>query len=320
MADSPARPVVVNQLGAAIGARVAAHPSRPVVIDDMAADRPWEVAPQADILLTRAFPAWRQAPAAPPHGWPHGLRWIQTMSAGMDAYPAWLWSGPIVSCGRGVAAVAIAEYVLAAMLAREKRLHEIAVHAPEDWRDVALGRLEGRTLGLLGYGAIGRAVARRAAGFDMRIRAVRRGAWTDAEPFVEPCASPEALVAEADHLVVAVPTTAQTRHIVGHHLLLAARPGLHLINVGRGDLVDQDALLNALAAGTVGFATLDVTDPEPLPAGHPLYDHPAVRITPHVSWSDPTFEERLVTKILVNLDRYVGGQALLDVVEPGRGY
>lgn len=319
MADNPARPVVVNQLGAAIGARIAAHPSRPVVIE-AAATPPWEVAPQAEILLTRAFPAWRQAPAAPPPGWPHGLRWIQTMSAGMDAYPGWLWSGPTVSCGRGVAAVAIAEYVLAAMLAREKRLHEIAVRAPEEWRDIALGRLEGRTLGLIGYGAIGRAVARRAAGFDMRIRAVRRGAWTEAEPFVEPCASPEALAAEADHLVVAVPTTPETRHIVGRSLLQAAKPGLHLINVGRGDLVDQDALLAALGAGRIGFATLDVTDPEPLPAGHALYDHPAVRITPHVSWSDSTFEERLVAKILANLDRYVGGQTLIDVVEPGRGY
>jgi phosphoglycerate dehydrogenase-like enzyme len=313
-------PVIVNQLGPEIGASLEEHASRPVVIDDEAPARPWAVDPRADVLLTRAFPAWRSAPAEPPPGWPHGLRWVQTMSAGMDAYPRWMWSGPTVSSGRGIAAVPIAEYVLAAMLAREKRIESIAVHAPEAWSDIALGRLEGRTLGLIGYGAIGRAVARRAAAFDMRVLAVRRGCWTPDEAEVEPCASPEALAAKADHLVVAVPATAETRHIVGRALLAAAKPGLHLINVGRGDLVDQEALLDALGTGQVGFATLDVTDPEPLPAGHPLYAHPMVRVTPHVSWSDPAFLQRLTAKIAANLDRYLAGEPLVDVVEPGRAY
>ncbi len=314
------RPVIVNQLGPEIAVRLAAHPCNPVLIDDPAPRCPWEVDPDAEILVTRAFAAWRQAPRDPPPGWPGRLRWVQTMSAGMDAYPRWMWDGPLVSSGRGVAAVPIAEYVLAAMLAHEKRIEAIAVHTPQAWAEIILGRLEGRTLGLIGYGAIGQAVARRAAAFDMRILAARRGPWTDDAGSVTPCASPEAVAAEADHLVIAVPSTAETHHIVGRALLAAVRPGVHLINVGRGDLVDQEALLEALAAGRVGFATLDVTTPEPLPAGHPLYAHPRVRITPHVSWSDPAFLDRLATKVVANLDRYLAGQPLLDVIAPGRAY
>lgn len=122
------------------------------------------------------------------------------------------------------------------------------------------------------------------------------------------------------HRVVALPSTAETRHIVNAGLLALAKPGLHLINVGRGDLVDQQALLGAINEGRVGFATLDVTDPEPLPAGHPLYDHPYVRITPHISWSDPAFLERLGNKIAINLNRYRAGLPLFDVIEPGRDY
>ncbi|MCS0501975.1 NAD(P)-dependent oxidoreductase [Ancylobacter mangrovi] len=311
--------VIVNQLGPEIGARLADHPSRPVIVEHDGSSRPWEVDSAADILLTRAFPAWRSAPASPPEGWPHRLRWVQTMSAGMDAYPAWMWSGTIVSSGRGIAAVPIAEYVLAALLVREKRIEEVTVRGPDAWREVTLGRLEGATLGLVGYGAIGQAIARRAAAFDMRILATRRGVWSGRESGVEPCALP-AMVAQADHLVVAVPSTAETRHIVSSELLAMAKPGLHLVNVGRGDLVDQDALLDALDSGRLGFATLDVTDPEPLPAGHRLYTHPSVRITPHISWSDPAFLRRFSDKIASNLDRYLAGAPLADVIEPGHAY
>ncbi|GLK83711.1 NAD(P)-dependent oxidoreductase [Ancylobacter defluvii] len=312
-------PVIVNQLGPEIGKRLAAHPSRPVVVDDETPAAPWEVDPRADILLTRAFPAWRAAPMETPAGWPGNLRWVQTMSAGMDAYPKWMWSGTVVSSGRGVAAVPIAEYVMAAMLAREKRIESISAHAPEDWKEIKLGRLEGATLGLIGYGAIGRAIARRAAAFDMRILAVRRGPWTEQEASVEPCTLQD-MIGQADHVVVALPSTAETHHIINASVLALAKPGLHLINVGRGDLVDQQALLAALNAGRVGFATLDVTDPEPLPAGHPLYNHPRARITPHISWSDPAFLERLGSKITINLDRYQARLPLFDVIEPGRDY
>ena len=313
------RPVIVNQLGPEIGERIAAHPSQPMVLDDETPAAPWELDPTADILLTRAFSAWRTAPMEPPAGWPGNLRWIQTMSAGMDAYPKWMWSGTIVSSGRGVAAVPIAEYVMAAMLAREKRIESISAHAPEDWKEIELGGLEGATLGLIGYGAIGRAIARRAAAFDMRILAVRRGAWTEQEASVEPCTLHD-MIGRADHVVVALPSTAETRHIVNESLLALAKPGLHLINVGRGDLVDQQALLGALGEGRVGFATLDVTDPEPLPAGDALYTHPRVRITPHISWSDPAFLKRLGNKITINLDRYLAGLPPFDVIEPGRDY
>ncbi len=103
-------------------------------------------------------------------------------------------------------------------------------------------------------------------------------------------------------------------------LLAKAKPGLHLVNIARGAQVDQDALLAAIEDGRIAGATLDVTEPEPLPAGHPFYHHPAIRLTPHLSWIDPAVEERLADKIVANLDAYAQGEPLHDVVDVGVGY
>ena len=102
-----------------------------------------------------------------------------------------------------------------------------------------------------------------------------------------------AAVADADHLVVAAPATAATHHMVDADVFAAAKPGLHLVNIARGSLVDQDALRRALDDGQVGLASLDTVDPEPLPAGHWLYGHERVRLTPHISWAGPRFVHRL---------------------------
>ena len=315
----PPAPVIVNQLGALVGARLVAHPVRPVVVDQPPGMPPWQLPSEADVLVTSPC-GWRQAPASAPPGWPHGLTWIQTTSVGIDFYPRWMARGVTLSCGRGIAAGPIAEYVLAAILGFEKRLGAVAARAPAEWRQSVLGTLDGRTIGLVGYGAIGRAVARRAVAFGARVLAVRRGAWDPAEPDALPAASLEALVAAADHLVLAVPQTAETRRLVDAALLARAKPGQHLVNVARGGLVDHDALLAALDDGRLGGATLDVTEPEPLPAGHPLYGHPKVLLTPHVAWTDGGHEERIAAKILSNLTRFARGALLDDVVDPLRGY
>jgi len=313
-------PVILNHLGPTVGARIAAHWSRPRVIERDEAQPPWAVPSGVDVLLTRPLIGWDAAPAVPPGGWPRDLRWIQSASTGMDFYPRWFLDGAPVTCARGVSAVPIAEFVLAAVLAFEKRLDAIRLRGPEDWIRTPLGSLPGKILGLVGYGAIGRAIATRAAAFGLRVGAVRRSGWAVPEPGVEGFGRLEELIAVSDHLVLALPLTGESRGLVGGGLLARAKPGLHLVNIARGGLVDQDALLAAIEAGRIGGATLDVTEPEPLPAGHPFYRHPAIRLTPHLSWIDPAVEERLADKIVANLDAYARGEPLRDVVDVGAGY
>src|SRR5437016_13760771 len=123
-------PIIVNQLGAEIRAALVDHWSRPLIIDHPADRAPWEVAPEADVLLTRPLAGWHKAPADKPAGWPFGLRWIQTASTGVDFFPAWLLDGPVVTVGRGISADPIAEYVVAAILGFAKRLHDIRPRTP----------------------------------------------------------------------------------------------------------------------------------------------------------------------------------------------
>lgn len=314
-------PVILNQLGAVVGECIAAHPSRPTVLAPEAGRAPWEVPAGVEVLLTRPLIGWEAAPAAPPPGWGNGLRWIQSASTGMDFYPPWLLDGaPVVTCARGVSAAAIADYVMTAVLAFEKRWDAIRMRGPEDWRRTTLGSLSGKRLGLAGFGAIGRAVAERARAFGLTVGAVRRSGWAVPEPGIEPFDRLETLAAASDHLVLALPLTADTRGLVGAGLLARAKPGLHLVNVARGALVDQEALLAAIDGGRIAGATLDVTDPEPLPAGHPFYRHPAIRLTPHLSWSDPEADRRLADRILANLDSFVRGRPLPDTVDARTGY
>jgi phosphoglycerate dehydrogenase-like enzyme len=310
--------VIATNLDDVQNERLARHPSRPRIVP-YSLDRPvWEIPATADVLFT-FYRGWTDAPAHPPPGWPFRLRWIQIAAAGIDAFPSWFFTGPTVTSGRGVGAVAIAEYVLAAMLAHEKRFFDgIRIVEAAGWKSRMLGRLAGKTLGLVGLGAIGREVASRAAAFGMSVSAVTRSG--SAMPGVTIVASVSELAARSDHLVLAAPLTRETRGIIGADVLAQAKTGLHLINVSRGAVVDQDALLSALDRGPVGAATLDVTSPEPLPADHPLYRHPRVRLTPHCAWNTDDAVDRLTAKLADNLDRFLSGAALLDVVDAARGY
>ncbi|HEY0212012.1 MAG TPA: NAD(P)-dependent oxidoreductase [Paenirhodobacter sp.] len=310
--------VIANQLSADFGAFLARHPSAPHVITGVDADRPWLIPDEADIVITRAFAGWKSAPATCP-ALPN-LKWVQTYSAGVEIYPDWLKAGRIVSCGRGLTAPQIAEYALAAMLRFEKRLDTYRATCPDDWITRPMGSLEGKTLGLIGFGAIGQETVRRAQAFGMQIHACRRGAWTQVPDGVTAADSPEQVISVADHLVLAMPLTDETRCMVDAALLAQAKPGLHLINVARGGLVVQADLIAALNAGRLAFATLDVTTPEPLPAGDPLWTHPQVLLTPHVSYVGGPEEARFRSKVLANLDAFCAGQPLNDVVDLTRGY
>ena len=161
-----------------------------------------------------------------------------------------------------------------------------------------LGWLNTRTLGLVGLGGIGVAIAERALPFGMQVRALRRRPEPSPLEGVEVVGSLEEVLPEADHLVLAAPATPRTRHLINSDTLALVKPGVHLVNIARGALVDQDALRDALDDGRVAMASLDTVDPEPLPEGHWLYSHPKVRLSAHVSWASPAaYRRRLSTKI-----------------------
>ncbi|WP_233194998.1 NAD(P)-dependent oxidoreductase [Acidovorax sp. 62] len=330
------RPVVINQAGRAAAQAVQAA-GLGVQLLDAESDAPWAVAAQGDVLLTGPRNGWLKPPPARPAGWPGRLRWVHVTSAGVDYYPPWLWDVPQVSCSRGVAAVPIAEYVLAALLDHAKNWTSLRVHSPQQWRATfdrathsPLALLQGQTLGLAGYGAIGQAIAQRAAALGLRTLAWRRTPAASATAPQPPSRAPadavqwvdslEALLAQSDHLVLALPLTAQTHQVLNAQTLQHARPGLHLVNIARGALLDQTALLQALDDGRIARATLDVTDPEPLPEGHPLYHHPRVVLTPHLSWSAANAPALTAQKFADNLGRYVRGEALHDLVRGHGSY
>ena len=311
-ATSVRAPVIVNQLGPEVREAIMDHWSLPSIIDHPADRPPWQIPAGADVLLTRPFAGWETAPSARPDGWPFDLCWIQTASTGVDFFPPWLLDGPVVTTGRGVAAIPIAEYVMAAILAFEKGLHGFAAVRSADWGKGSFGSVYGKKLGIAGFGSIGRAVAERAFAFGMSVKALRRSAWPDPEPGVEPVGSIEELIGDVDHLVLALPATSKTVHLVNADVLARARKSLHLINVARGRIVDQNALLRALDAGQLAGATLDVTDPEPPPDGDPIYSHPKIVLTPHISWTGGEGVRLLADKIVANLDAYARRSPLAD--------
>jgi phosphoglycerate dehydrogenase-like enzyme len=313
-------PVIVNQLGPEVRAAIADHWSHPLIIDHPAGRSPWDLPDDADVLFTRPFAGWDKAPAIKPAGWPFALRWIQTASTGVDFFPPWLLDGPAVTTGRGISAIPIAEYVLAAVLGFEKRLDKVRPLGAADWGRGSLGSLSGKVIGIAGFGSIGRAVAERALAFGMAVKVLRRSSWQDPEPGIEPVTSIEALVESVDHLVLALPATSKTTHLIDAGVLAHARRSLHLINVARGRIIDQPALLRALDAGQLAGATLDVTDPEPPPDGDPIYRHPKIVLTPHISWTGGDNGKRLAEKVAANLDAYVRGAPLADIFDKNLEY
>ncbi len=292
---------------------------RDVALKALPPAQAWQVPEDAEILV--AVPPRGGnvvVPPSKPPGWPGRLRWVHTVSSGVDEFPHWIFDVPHVTCARGTTSIPIAEFTIAALLAVEKRLPEIWVNSAEAWSPKpGLGTLKGKTLGLLGFGAIGHEIAARALPFGMQIQAFRRTDGPPAEGVR--FADFNTVLANADHLVIALPLTPSTERLVNAAAFSRVKPGVHLVNIARGRILDHDALVAALDSGQVGAATLDVTDPEPLPPGHALYGHHHVRLSPHISWSggDRTAHSSL---LLENLRRFRAGETLLHIVPPGRGY
>jgi phosphoglycerate dehydrogenase-like enzyme len=249
------------------------------------------------------------------------VKWVHVFAAGVDGFPFELLGDRMLTCSRGASAAAIAEFALGTMLAFEKQIPEVWIdEPPEHWGQASLGGLNGRTLALVGLGAIGTEVARRALAFGMEVVAVRRTSAPATLDGIEVTSSLNDALARADHVVVAAAATDATRHLLDAAAFAALKPGAHVVNVARGSLVDHDALLAALDRGRVALASLDVTDPEPLPARHALYLHPKVRVSPHISWSSPDTVGRTIEIFVENLSRWRHDGVLVGRVDPSVGY
>ncbi len=312
--------VIASQLETGFNDDLRRLPLKPDVIT-VPEDRPWEAARDADILLVRPSPTWKQSHGQPkPDLWPGRLKWVYSASTGVDFYPRWLLEAPLVTCGRGVASDEIADYVISAIYHRAKDLEGARVRSLAQWRQIPLGRVTGSTVGIIGFGAIGQEVARRALGLDAKVVAVRRRDLESPVPGVHLVSSLTEVVAAADHIVLALPGTPATDKLIDARVLSHAKPTAHLINVARGSVIDQAALVAALDAGALDFATLDVTDPEPLPEGHPIYTHPKIRLTPHISSNYLAVRHRLFDKVSEDLTRFARGEAPSDIVDALAGY
>jgi phosphoglycerate dehydrogenase-like enzyme len=312
--------IIASQLEEGLNEQLRAHVSAPTVIS-VPEERPWEAANDADLLVIRPSLQWRQHKTlARPAVWPGRLKWVYSASVGVDFYPRWVLDAPLVTCGRGVASQEIADYVIAAIYSRAKNLDAIRARRLSEWKSAPLGRVSGSTLGIVGLGAIGEAVARRALSLGMRVTATRRRRLPSAVAGVELLNTLPSVVASADHLLLALPATDATRSLIDAAVLEHAKPSAHLINVARGSVLDQDALISALNAGRLAFATLDVTEPEPLPADHPLWQHPQVRLTPHVSSNYTVVRQVLLNKITADLERFIRGESPSDIVDAVAGY
>jgi phosphoglycerate dehydrogenase-like enzyme len=241
------------------------------------------------------------------------LRVVQTLSAGVDSIVDQLPDNVTLCDAAGVHDASVAEWVAAVLLSDAKRLPEFGeFQRLASWRHLELADLEGMAVLILGHGSIGRAVESRLAPFGVGFTRVARRARDGVHAIGE---LPE-LIGGADVVVVLVPLTDETEGLLDADMLARMKEGALLVNAARGPVVDTRALLDALEARRIR-AALDVTDPEPLPDGHPLFSAPGVTITPHVAGDVPLFPRRAMELVADQVRRYTAGQPLRNVVSDG---
>ncbi len=274
------------------------------------------MAPEIDVLVVSGL--WRNPllDAAP------RLRFVQSVSAGTDQYDKALFRerGVRLASAQGVNEKAVAEHAMALILALSRQLH----HARDNqnrafWRPMIGDRtiredeLGGKTLVVVGFGRIGQRLGRLAKAFDMRVIGLRRDASAvpGAADEVWPTARLHEALAVADAVALTCPLTAETENLMDAAAFAALKPGALLVNAARGKVVDDAALLAALAVGRVSGAGLDVFREEPLPAGSPFWTQPNVLVTPHTAGETRRYEDNVVDILLENLDRLWRGETEL---------
>jgi phosphoglycerate dehydrogenase-like enzyme len=286
---------------------------------------------------------------------PH-LAWVHSATSGVERAltPAAVQRGVVVTNARGVFSRPIAEYVLMMILSVSRRLPQLLeLQQERTWQPLEGAELRDVTVGIVGLGSIGRAVGALATAFGCRVIAVRRhagedggaaGARTDqgvaasagqasvsddgesrtfGEHLLHRVGGPDMLpelLGESDFIVLAAPLTPETTDMINDETLAMVKPGAWLINVARGRLIDERALLRALHEGPLGGAVLDTFRDEPLPPTSPFYDLENVIVTPHTAWSSGRVLDRSVELFCDNLRRFAAGEPLLNVVDPAAGY
>jgi D-2-hydroxyacid dehydrogenase (NADP+) len=249
-----------------------------------------------------------------PETLPDGVRWVQLPSAGVELWVdridrERLWTSAAPAFGRSVA-----EHALALMLAGVRGLHQFA--RIKTWTRPPVSELDGSTVAIIGTGSIGRALIELLEPFEVEVLAVTRRGRDGTIPIERV----DEVWPRAGFVVIAAPSTPATRHLVGAPELAAMREDAWLVNVARGSLVDTDALVAALAEGSIAGAALDVTDPEPLPDGHPLWSQPRALITPHIANPDSTWSGHVARLVGEQVRRAVAGEPLLSPIDLDAGY
>jgi len=269
------------------------------------------------LLMGPGQPLLEHAPA---------LRWVQLPFVGLEQLagtPA-RERGILVTNARGLNARSVAEWGLTLMLALAKQLpHYLRQQASQRWEPRQAPTLSGMTVGLVGLGAIGGELARFASALGLRVIAIRRSGPQPPPAGVSWVGGPgdlPRLLAEADWVVLAVPATAETHRLIGAEQLCRMKPTAWLVNLARGALVDEAALVTALREGWIAGAALDVFEQEPLPAASPLWQLENVIITPHVAGTSPGYFHQVVALFCENLRRYLAGEPLLNRCDLERGY
>jgi phosphoglycerate dehydrogenase-like enzyme len=265
-----------------------------------------------------------------PGDYPHAtrLRWVQSPSAGVE----WLWRVPdlqasdvVVTNMRGAHAATIAEHTFAMLLTHTRQLRGFEQHQHDHtWGrgELTLSGIKGLTMGIIGFGNIGRAIARRATGFEMRVLAVDAESVPPGEGVEEvwPLERLDDLCREANVVVISAPMTPNSRNMIGQQQLRHMKRGSYLLQMSRGGIVNEAALVDALEEGHLAGAGLDVTATEPLPVGDPLWTAPNLIVTPHSSAGSRLTTDLVWSILTENVGRFVRGEPLMNPVDKQRGW
>lgn len=254
------------------------------------------------------------------------LKWIHVLSAGLELMPF----EPIaerdilVTNARGIHRIQMSEYTLGMILNLVRRSYDFYEQQKRsEWnRDIRVGEAFGKTVGIVGFGAIGDAIAERAKAFGMRVLAMKR-TTTNKPNYVDELYTPDQkieMLRHSDFVVVILPHTPETTHFIGEDELNEMKSSAYLINIARGKIVDSEELLRSVREQKIAGAVLDVFDEEPLPSDHPFWKEENIILTPHVSGRSPNYMQRAVDIFMDNLKEYPNNDQMINVIDPKRGY